>query len=89
MVCFSWMEFGTQLDVEVTLLKKIENDVTEISSDADSKPKECFRKLILKWLAKERGTGDYPRTWKFVLKALKKCAYDHLATDIEDILSNC
>ena len=74
----------------MSLLKRIERDVKQTASDGESDEaiwRRCFNELSAKWLSSEEDTGDLPRTWKSVLKGLKKSGFGQLASEMEKRLS--
>ena len=66
-----WKHFGTSLHFDATLLNAIE---------ADNKGSTNFMlDLVTKWVNKDEGTGDFPRTWETVVKAVKGSGSAQLA----------
>ena len=57
-----WRSFGTFLHVDAEVMAIINRD--------ESKSEDCFLSLAEKWLGHEDGTGDLPRTWETVVKAV-------------------
>ena len=67
-----WREFGTHLCVKPPIMDSIDKDN---KSDVGA----CMLQLIEKWLADENGTGDLPRTWETVVRAVAKTGPGRLA----------
>ena len=40
---------------------------------------DCMLDLVTKWVRKDDGTGDLPRTWETVVKAVKASGHKQLA----------
>ena len=43
---------------------------------------DCMLELVSKWVNEDNGTGDLPRTWETVVKAVKKTGPGKLAKDL-------
>ena len=71
-----WRKFGTHLRVEATLMDSIAKDKSTVE--------ECMLQLLEKWLAHEDRTGDLPRTWTTVVKAVKGTGKRLLAQTLAD-----
>ena len=74
-----WQSIGTLLDIEVSVLNIIE-------ADNPRSVERCFHTMFTRWLAGGEGTGEEPRVWRTVLKALKNAGYVTLVGDVEGIL---
>ena len=79
-IALEWKSIGIQLDIEVSVLNIIEADVYPRSVE------QCCRTMFTRWLAGNEGTGEEPRDWRTVLKALKNAGYTTLVGDVERIL---
>ena len=66
-----WREFGTHLRVESAILDGIEKN--------RSNERDRMLQLVEKWLIHDSGTGDFPRTWKTVVQAVKNAGKRSLA----------
>lgn len=60
-----WSHFGTYLRIESTLIETIKQDKRGDSDD-------CMLDLVTKWVGRDKGTGDLPRTWQTVVEALRR-----------------
>ena len=40
---------------------------------------ECMLDLVGRWISKQAGTGDLPRTWQTVVDAVKKVGFVDIA----------
>ena len=72
-----WREFGTHLCVKPSSMDIIDKNN---KSDAGA----CMLQLVEKWLVKENGTGDLPRTWVTVVQAVKKTGKGRLAEELAE-----
>lgn len=70
-----WKHFGSSLRFDPTLLNTIEADNKGSSN--------CMLELVTKWVSKDEGTGDLPRTWETVVEAMKGSGHAQLAKDLE------
>ena len=43
---------------------------------------DCMLDLLTKWVSKDDGTGDLPRTWETVVKAVKASGHKQLAEEL-------
>ena len=43
---------------------------------------DCMLDLVTKWVRKDDGTGDLPRTWETVVKAVKASGHKQLAEEL-------
>ena len=51
--------------------------------DRDSKRStDCMLDLVTRWFSEEEGTGDLPRTWETVVKAVKFSGRKKLAEEL-------
>ena len=66
-----WRDFGTRLRVEPAIMDSIHKDKLNVRA--------CMLQLVEKWLYREDGTGDLPRTWKAVVQAVEKMGRRPLA----------
>ena len=69
-----WKHFGSSLRFDATLLNAIEADNMGSAN--------CMLALVIKWLNKDDGTGDLPRTWETVVKAVKGSGSAELARNL-------
>ena len=71
----SWRVFGTFLNVEYATMNSI---------DADQRGKSgmCMLELVSKWVTRQEGTGDLPRTWQSVVEAVRDTGAEQLATEL-------
>ena len=60
-----WKEFAIHLGVQ-------QNIREEIAFDSQRVAKDNFIEVVYRWLSHEDGTGDNPRTWITVIRALRK-----------------
>ena len=60
-----WNEFAINLGVQ-------QNIREEIAFDSQRVAKDNFIEVVYRWLSHEDGTGDNPRTWVTVVKALRE-----------------
>ena len=68
-----WKHFGMFLGVEDSLTEAI---------GTGGKPEDCMQQLVSKWVSKETGTGNHPRTWQTVVEAVKDTGAGALAEDL-------
>ena len=66
-----WKHFGTYLRFDPAVMGMIETD--------NRKSTDCMLDLVTKWVDKDEGTGDRPRTWETVVNAVKASGHKHLA----------
>ena len=71
MVDSKWKRFGVYLGVDPYTIANIDKDHKGVS--------DCMLSLVSLWVSEQSGTGDYPRTWETVVKAVKDTGYDGLA----------
>ena len=69
-----WKHFGTYLRFDPTVMGTIETD--------NRKSTDCMLDLVTKWVRKDEGTGDLPRTWETVIKAVKASGHKQLAKEL-------
>ena len=69
-----WKHFGTFLHFDHALLEAIERNKKECA--------DCMLELVGKWMSHYNGTGDLPRTWTTVVKAVNSSGYGKLAEDL-------
>ena len=43
---------------------------------------DCMLDLVTKWVSRDDGTGDLPRTWETVVKAVKASGHKQLAEEL-------
>ena len=60
-----WNEFAIHLGIQ-------QNIREEIAIDSQRVAKDNFIEIVYRWLSHEDGTGDNPRTWVTVVKALRE-----------------
>ena len=70
-----WMGVLLQMGLSYGLCDQIWTTNSKFAGKCPSTP--SFLHGISKWLAREEGTGDLPRTRGTVLNALKKCHIDN------------
>ena len=70
-----WRRFGTFLRFEPSLLDSIQRDNSKSVTD-------CMLDLVTKWVDKYEGSGDLPRTWQTVVKAVRKMKDRKLAEEL-------
>ena len=75
-----WKEFAVHLHVETRITDVVYKQCLAIVE-------ECFKELTRRWLHRENGTGDLPRTWETVFAALKLTGFPLLVEDIRGALS--
>ena len=80
-VALDWYSVGLNLEIEVVNLKIIEADIHPPSVE------RCCRTMFARWLSHDEGTGEDPRLWRTVLKALKNVGYNTLVGDVERVLT--
>ena len=66
-----WKRFGNSLRFDPTLMDTIEEKNRECA--------DCMLDLVTKWVRVDEGTGDLPRTWETVVKAVKASEHKYLA----------
>ena len=69
-----WKHFGTYLSFDSSLMDTIKAD--------NGYHADCMLDLVTKWLRKDDGTGDHPRTWETVVKAVKASGHKQLAEEL-------
>ena len=69
--------FGTFLDVDYQTLNSIE-------ADQRGKSDLCMLDLVSKWVSRQQGTGDLPRTWQTVVEAVRDSGLGQLATNLAE-----
>ena len=70
----SWLDVATHLGCTSDYIKNIhDKEMTVPSHSVDSFNNRCRIQLCAEWLARSKGTGNKPRTWKGVLVAFKRC----------------
>ena len=79
-IALDWYSVGLHLEIEVLTLQIIEADVHPPSVE------RCCRTMFTRWLSHDEGTGEAPRLWRTVLKALKNVGYTSLVGDVERTL---
>ena len=75
-----WKEFAVHLHVETRITDVVYKQCLAIVED-------CFKELTRRWLHSGDGTGDLPRTWETVFKALRLTGFPLLVEDIREALS--
>ena len=73
---YQWREFGARLCVERGILDVISYDNPNAAS--------CMLQLVEKWLYRDNGTGDLPRTWQTVVQAVKRTGNGLLAKQLAE-----
>ena len=68
-----WNEFGTHLGVDV---------YTRETIDKSHKGADCMLHLLSMWWTKLSGTGNRPRTWETVVRAVKATGVNGLAEEL-------
>ena len=68
----SWKKFGLQLDVDYDVLDDIKKYHSGNASD-------CMLDLVVRWTSRKPGTGDLPRTWETVVRAVRDAGQQQLA----------
>ena len=68
----SWKKFGIQLDVDYDVLD-------DIKKDNSGNPSDCMLDLVVRWTSRKPGTGDLPRTWETVVRAVRDAGQRQLA----------
>lgn len=77
-----WYEVGLSLGVEPSVL-----DTIKANHPGDVEG--ACRDLLCRWLSRGTGTGEQPREWMSILKAIKETIGESTAEEIErDILPN-
>ena len=71
-----WSEFSLYLGIE----KHIRD---EVSYKCLREAKDCFIEVVGRWLSREDGTGDNPRTWETVFSALRDMGQSHLVEEVK------
>ena len=69
-----WRVFGTFLYVQPAVLDIISRDDVTL----------CMLQLVEKWLVRENGTGNLPRTWQTVVQAVKNTGKRQLAEQLAE-----
>ena len=67
-----WRKFGV-------LLKTDYNVLDDIKKDNSGNPSDCMLDLVVRWTSHKPGTGDLPRTWETVVRAVKDAGQRQLA----------
>jgi len=67
-----WRQFGTFLHVDYLLIEAIR-------TGSGGRLDECMLDLVGRWISKQAGTGDLPRTWQTVVDAVKKVGFVDIA----------
>ena len=75
-----WKEFAVHLHVETRTTDVVYKQCLAIVED-------CFKEMTRQWLHGADSTGDLPRTWETVFKALRLTGFPLLAKDVEGLLS--
>jgi hypothetical protein len=75
-----WKEFAVHLHVETRTTDVVYKQCLAIVE-------ECFKELTRRWLHSGDGTGDLPRTWETVFKALRLTGFPLLVEDVREALS--
>ena len=71
----TWRVFGTFLNVEYVTMNAID-------ADQRGKSSMCMLDLVSKWVARQEGTGDLPRSWQSVVEAVRDTGVEQLATEL-------
>ena len=58
-----WRYFGTFLHFKSSLMDAINTNKKDCT--------DCMLDLVTKWVNEDEGTGDLPRTWETVVKAVR------------------
>ena len=70
----SWLDIAAHLGCSSDYIMNMhESEISIPSHVADNNYKRFRIQMSAEWLARKKGTGDRPRTWKTVLEAFKKC----------------
>ena len=69
-----WNRFGNSLRCDPALMDMIQANKGECA--------DCMLDLVTKWVRKDEGTGDLPRTWETVIKAVKASGHKQLAKEL-------
>ena len=69
-----WNHFGNSLRFHPTLMGTIKADNRDCA--------DCMLDLVTKWVSRDDGTGDLPRTWETVVKAVKASGHKQLAEEL-------
>ena len=78
-MCARWKEFSECLHVK-------RNIIDSVHQQCLGEAVKCFLKVTDRWLAREEGTGDLPRTWDTVFDVLTLTGYPFLVDDIKENL---
>ena len=78
-ICGRWREFSEHLHVEWHIVDSVHIQNAGIVET-------CFIRVADRWLAREEGTGDLPRTWDTVFNALKLTGYSYLVDDVRETM---
>lgn len=70
----NWQCFGVFLRVDFKLMNAIGKDNKRFS--------DCMLDLVTKWVIMDKGTGDLPRTWQTVVKAVMSSGYGLVAEEL-------
>ena len=79
-MCAKWNTFAVYLGLE-------EHISAELSHQCLREPKDCFIEVVGRWLSREDGTGDNPRTWETVFSALQEMRFTLLVKEVTQKLS--
>ena len=79
-MCVKWDNFTVCLGLE-------EHIPDEVSRQCLREPKACFIEVVGRWLSREDGTGDNPRTWETVFSALQEMGFTLLVKEVTQKLS--
>ena len=71
-----WQHFGSYLRFDSTLINTIDAD--------NRRSTDCMLALVTKWVNKDEGTGELPRTWQTVVEAVKSSGHKQLARDLAE-----
>ena len=70
-----WRHFGTFLCFEPSLMYTIQSDNSRSVTD-------CMLDLVIKWVDCYEGSGDLPRTWQTIVKAVRKLGERKIAEEL-------
>ena len=68
----NWKTFGVFLGVDYDVMDGIKKDNS-------GTPGDCMLDLVGKWTSRKPGTGDLPRTWETVVRAVRDAGQRQLA----------
>ena len=81
----SWMDIATHLGCSSDYVMNMHGKgVSGAFNTVDSFNKCCRIQLFADWIAKNRGTGNKPRTWEIVLEAFRRCCV-HSQETLEEL----